>query len=314
MAGQAEGNSGVGQAIGAAAMGLASLGGNLIDSYRNRKTARWNTERTIAANKEAAELAYQRDIEKWNMQNAYNTPEAQMARFKDAGLNPHLIYGQGTSGNAQSYPQYHAPQYRYQYESGNFGAGIAQMLPMMMSIGSWLQDMRLKEQQYRTGEENLFTTDLKQSQLQQLMGYLQQRNPKLLQELDNKLSLFPYQESMARTGMNSANAKLQEFLHEVNYRWQKGGEKDLKLEALRKALEASGYKNKLLEAQSSWSDLDITNPQGLMQMVLGSAMGFFGQQLRLSTSGKLNQKSRTPKRVKTFYDKGKRRSTTVDYD
>lgn len=31
----------------------------------------------------------------WEMQNAYNSPAAQMARFKDAGLNPHLIYGQG---------------------------------------------------------------------------------------------------------------------------------------------------------------------------------------------------------------------------
>lgn len=31
----------------------------------------------------------------WEMQNAYNSPMAQMARFKDAGLNPHLIYGQG---------------------------------------------------------------------------------------------------------------------------------------------------------------------------------------------------------------------------
>lgn len=31
----------------------------------------------------------------WQMQNAYNSPAAQMQRFKDAGLNPHLIYGQG---------------------------------------------------------------------------------------------------------------------------------------------------------------------------------------------------------------------------
>lgn len=31
----------------------------------------------------------------WNMQNQYNSPAAQMARFKQAGLNPNLIYGQG---------------------------------------------------------------------------------------------------------------------------------------------------------------------------------------------------------------------------
>lgn len=36
-------------------------------------------------------------------QLAYNTPKAQMGRFQDAGLNPHLIYGQGNPGN-QSAP------------------------------------------------------------------------------------------------------------------------------------------------------------------------------------------------------------------
>lgn len=30
----------------------------------------------------------------WNMQNQYNSPKEQMARFKEAGLNPNLIYGQ----------------------------------------------------------------------------------------------------------------------------------------------------------------------------------------------------------------------------
>lgn len=38
----------------------------------------------------------------WNLQNDYNSPQAQMARFQEAGLNPNLIYGQGNSGNAGS--------------------------------------------------------------------------------------------------------------------------------------------------------------------------------------------------------------------
>lgn len=33
-------------------------------------------------------------IDNWNMQNAYNHPAAQMERFREAGLNPNLIYGQ----------------------------------------------------------------------------------------------------------------------------------------------------------------------------------------------------------------------------
>lgn len=41
-------------------------------------------------------------------QNAYNTPQQQMSRFQQAGLNPNLIYGQGNPGNQSEslkYPQ-----------------------------------------------------------------------------------------------------------------------------------------------------------------------------------------------------------------
>ncbi|AXH75183.1 MAG: DNA pilot protein [Microviridae sp.] len=44
-------------------------------------------------------------IDDWNMQNAYNSPKAQMARLKDAGLNPNLVYGQLQNGNAPQVPQ-----------------------------------------------------------------------------------------------------------------------------------------------------------------------------------------------------------------
>jgi tRNA(Glu) U13 pseudouridine synthase TruD len=36
----------------------------------------------------------------WNMQNDYNSPEAQMRRYKEAGLNPNLIYGQQSQTQA----------------------------------------------------------------------------------------------------------------------------------------------------------------------------------------------------------------------
>jgi len=47
----------------------------------------------------------------WNMQNMYNSPEAQMKRFKDAGLNPHLIYGQMTTASPIKTPDAKAPDY-----------------------------------------------------------------------------------------------------------------------------------------------------------------------------------------------------------
>lgn len=58
------------------------------------------------------------NIKNWQMQNEYNTPRNQMARFKDAGLNPNLVYERGDAGNAGSLPS-------YQLEAGSVKSGIA---------------------------------------------------------------------------------------------------------------------------------------------------------------------------------------------
>ena len=71
--------SGLGAVLGGPIGGLVgSLGSSLLGNRgaRNRQ-----------------KLADQQNIKFWNMQNAYNTPKQQMARLKDAGLNPNLIYG-----------------------------------------------------------------------------------------------------------------------------------------------------------------------------------------------------------------------------
>lgn len=50
----------------------------------------------------SAEWQNQTNIANWQMQNEYNTPANQVQRLIDAGLNPNLMYGNGTAatGNA----------------------------------------------------------------------------------------------------------------------------------------------------------------------------------------------------------------------
>lgn len=82
----------VGSALGGGMSGglLGGLGSGLLggamsfldganDYYWNRKN-----------------MDYQNDLllKNWYLQNAYNSPAAQMQRFREAGLNPNLIYGQ----------------------------------------------------------------------------------------------------------------------------------------------------------------------------------------------------------------------------
>lgn len=87
--------------IGAAIAGAAALGGSILSATKGNK----NIDKQIAAQKEEnqknrdwnlnlAKQQNQWNIEQWNRENVYNTPAAQMARYKDAGLNSDLIYGQ----------------------------------------------------------------------------------------------------------------------------------------------------------------------------------------------------------------------------
>lgn len=48
----------------------------------------------------AQRKANRMNIENWNLQNAYNTPAAQMQRYLDAGLNPNLIYSQSNEAGS----------------------------------------------------------------------------------------------------------------------------------------------------------------------------------------------------------------------
>ncbi|WNK13163.1 MAG: DNA pilot protein [Microvirus sp.] len=52
---------------------------------------------TNQANKDMMNTQRTWAVQDWDKQNAYNAPSAQMQRYKDAGLNPNLIYGNGAS-------------------------------------------------------------------------------------------------------------------------------------------------------------------------------------------------------------------------
>lgn len=69
----------------------------IISSFINAAANLGLTSMTNAANEQAATTAYNRSIEQWNRENAYNSPTAQMERLRQAGLNPNLVYGGGAT-------------------------------------------------------------------------------------------------------------------------------------------------------------------------------------------------------------------------
>ena len=106
--------------IGAGASLLGQGGNAYAQGKMNKKTREWNDknwDKQQAQNlnnwfrqndydfnkwKWQNEYAEQR----WHIQNQYNLPSAQMQRYKDAGLNANLIYGQSnTAGAIDATPQ-----------------------------------------------------------------------------------------------------------------------------------------------------------------------------------------------------------------
>lgn len=94
--------------------GITGAGANTISTLStNRAQRRWN------------EAMYNRQREDalsdWARSNQYNSPLAQMQRFKEAGLNPHLIYGGGPNNVSAPIRGTDAKAWNPQAPAFNFG-------------------------------------------------------------------------------------------------------------------------------------------------------------------------------------------------
>ena len=86
-------------------------GVNQAAQAREITDSNWNDVwKNYAVQLALAENEFEHNKEMWNLQNEYNSPKSQMARYKEAGLNPNLIYQQGNPGNASSPVTYNRPQ------------------------------------------------------------------------------------------------------------------------------------------------------------------------------------------------------------
>lgn len=87
--------------VGGLLAGLGSVAGGalgLLGTSENRKANR----ETNAANMELAKYQNQWNLDQWNRENAYNTPDEQMRRLKQAGINPNLAFSKGTIDNVSA--------------------------------------------------------------------------------------------------------------------------------------------------------------------------------------------------------------------
>lgn len=105
----------LGSLIGAAGNVAGGAANAISTGFQNRASRQWS------------EAMYKRqfsdNIRFWQMQNEYNSPQQQMNRLQQAGLNPNLVYGGSPGGAAGTAapintPDIQAPQFR-SVELGN---------------------------------------------------------------------------------------------------------------------------------------------------------------------------------------------------
>lgn len=123
----------------------SAVGGMLSQNSQSnldRAQANANLDAQNKANRDLAQMTNEQNLARWRMENEYNSPSSQMARYKLAGLNPNLIYGQSnTSGGI---PAFQAPTQSADRKAPDIS------LPQLGSLGSVLpafQDMELKRAQ-----------------------------------------------------------------------------------------------------------------------------------------------------------------------
>lgn len=101
-------------------------------------------DRQHQANMSLAQYQYRVNQEAIREQNEYNSPKEQMKRLKDAGLNPHLVYGSGASGAAGTQTQtakFEAPQVPLQEMVSHKGLELQNY--------QLVQDMEMRNEQIR---------------------------------------------------------------------------------------------------------------------------------------------------------------------
>lgn len=123
----------------------------IFNSSQAAKVSKRNTDRTIQANWDLANLKYRKDLEQWYRENEYNAPDEQMRRLRNAGLNPNLVYGTGTvTGNTTTTgPRFDRPDVEYNYEP-------FQIPTNAITRGiQFIQENRLKDRQIAETEERV---------------------------------------------------------------------------------------------------------------------------------------------------------------
>lgn len=151
---------------GLAAAALATVGSSIMNYNAIRSTN--------ATNLQIAKENREWDAEQIQKQNEYNTPANQMQRFLDAGLNPNLIYSQGSSGLQSNVAKSQMPSLQAPQISDGFG--INQALDQFRAMAELKASLAVKQSQVALNKANTDKAAADAANKAASQGYLQSRS------------------------------------------------------------------------------------------------------------------------------------------
>lgn len=185
--------------FGAAAISAgASLLGGIFSSNGTSGAARTQLKavrETNAANARLAQKQNEWNLEQWNRDNAYNTPESQRARYEAAGINPYFALGNIQSGNAESL----------------MSADLANQQPVVSPLqGQAAQQLGAAISNVgQVGVNTYFNTQIQQEQAKQL----QIKNTFDLQSLRDRVNSMHYDSEAKRMANYVYNGSMQSLMN-----------------------------------------------------------------------------------------------------
>lgn len=200
----------VGAAIGAAASIISGILAN--KSQRNQQTDLYNKSRAD-------------NLADANSQNIYNSPQSQMQRLREAGLNPHLVYGNGNAVQSAAAPKeatYGQPIAPPDYV-GNIGNVLGQYMDWRMNETQidnmkaqktvYDQDALLKASQTASNAMATARSEFELKQGQSLSQYTLEAAKKNVEKINSEIDInrqrldINQQENLRAAAQNSSNLK-----------------------------------------------------------------------------------------------------------
>ena len=173
-------------------------GANTANSFLTAGQSKKNLKREMRYSRQAADLQHERnialwrmqsdrDLENWHLANEYNSPKNQMARLREAGINPRLVFGSsGATGGMATAMKTGSPG-SYKYNVPDFSQRKPLQIPD--GLGSYF-DLKLKKAQVDAIEQQTSLNQqkeaneavenaIKTAESRNALGYYAQRRQKM---------------------------------------------------------------------------------------------------------------------------------------